>query len=84
MEQKNKRKQANMNLCQRCRDLRFSNKKPQKEIPTNETLLAPYVNDFDKKELLREIFSKIYPRSIIIYVCDMSNFEGSISQEILD
>ena len=73
-----------MNLCQRCRDLRFTNKMPQKETSTNETLLAPYVNDFNKKELLREIFKKIYPRSIIIYVCDMSNFEGSISQEILE
>lgn len=27
--------------------------------------------------------SKIYARSVIIYVCDMSNFEGSIVPEIL-
>jgi hypothetical protein len=29
------------------------------------------------------MFSKIYPKSIIIYVCDMSNFEGSLAPEIL-
>ena len=30
------------------------------------------------------MFSKIYPRSIIIFVCDMSNFEGSLTPEILN
>jgi ribosome biogenesis GTPase A len=29
------------------------------------------------------MFSKIYARSIIIYVVDMSNFEGSIVPEVL-
>ena len=29
------------------------------------------------------MFSKIYPRSVIVYVCDMSNFEGSLVPEIL-
>ena len=27
---------------------------------------------------------KIYSRSIIIYVCDMSNFEGSIVPEVFE
>lgn len=87
-EQKYKRKLANRNLCQRCRDLRFTNEKPTKEEAlsyddSGTTLLAPYVNDFNRKELLRVMFSKIYPRSVIVYVCDMSNFEGSLADEIL-
>jgi len=28
------------------------------------------------------MMSKIYARSIIVYVCDMSNFEGSLVPEI--
>lgn len=28
------------------------------------------------------MFSKIFPRSIIVYVCDMSNFEGSQVPEL--
>lgn len=80
---KYKRKEATKNLCQRCRDLRFTNKLPLKEENSPETLLAPFVNDFNRKELLRALFSRIYPRSIIIYVTDMSNFEGSLVPEIL-
>jgi len=53
-------------------------------VNSPETLLAPFVNQFDRKELLKQICSKIYPRSIIIYVCDMSNFEGSLTPEILE
>jgi ribosome biogenesis GTPase A len=29
------------------------------------------------------MFSKIYPKSIVLLVCDMSNFEGSVVQEVL-
>lgn len=47
-----------------------------------DTLLAPHVNAFDREKLIRLMMSKIYPRSVIIYVCDMSNFEGSIVPEI--
>ena len=32
---------------------------------------------------MKQIFSKIYPRSIVVFVCDMSNFEGSLTPEIL-
>ena len=47
-----------------------------------DTLLAPYVNSYDREKLLKILFSKIYARSIIIYVCDMSNFEGSVVPEV--
>lgn len=30
------------------------------------------------------MMSKIYARSIIVYVCDMANFEGSIVTEIFE
>lgn len=29
------------------------------------------------------MFSKIYKKSICLYVCDISNFEGSLDQEVL-
>ena len=48
------------------------------------TLLAPYVKDFNREKLLETMFSKIYNRSIIIYVCDMSNFEASIVPEVFE
>jgi hypothetical protein len=64
--------------------LRFTNLKPDEEAAAPETLLAPFVNQFNRKELLKQIFSKIYPRSIILFVCDMSNFEGSLTPEILE
>lgn len=46
-------------------------------------MLAPHVNSLDRHKLLKEMKAKIFNRSIIIYVCDMSNFEGSIVPEIL-
>lgn len=46
-------------------------------------MLAPHVNSLDREKLLKELKAKIFNRSIIIYVCDMSNFEGSIVPEIL-
>jgi len=36
----------------------------------------------DRKQMVDDLFKEIYPRSIIIYVCDVSNFEGSIIPEI--
>ena len=48
------------------------------------TLLAPYVKDFDREKLLQAMLPKIYARSIIIYVCDMSNFEASIIPEVFE
>jgi hypothetical protein len=72
-----KRNEALVNLCQRCRDLRFTNLEPKKELESAETLLAPFVSEFNREALMKEMFSKIFPRSVILYVCDMSNFEGS-------
>ena len=46
-------------------------------------MLAPFVNSFNREKLLKIMFSKIYARSIIIYVVDMSNFEGCIVPEVL-
>jgi len=45
-------------------------------------LLAPHVNSFDREKLLRIMLPKIYARSIILYVCDVANFEASIIPEI--
>ena len=50
---------------------------PKKELESAETLLAPFVSEFNRVALMKEMFSKIFPRSVIVYVCDMSNFEGS-------
>ena len=47
-------------------------------------MLAPHVNAFDRGELMKQMRAKIFNRSIIIYVCDMTNFEGSIVPEILE
>lgn len=48
------------------------------------TLLAPHVNNFDRETLLRLMLPKIYARSIIVYVCDVSNFEASIVPEVFE
>lgn len=48
------------------------------------TLLAPHVNNFDREKVLRYLLPKIYARSIIIYVCDMANFEASIVPEVFE
>lgn len=48
------------------------------------TLLAPYVNSFDREHLLELLREKIYKRSIIVYVCDLSNFEASVVPELLE
>ena len=48
------------------------------------TMLAPYVADFDRERLLKIMLPKIYSRSIIVYVVDMTNFEASIVPEIFE
>lgn len=48
-----KRNQALNNLCQRCRDLRFTNLEPKAEQSSPETLLAPFVNEFNREELIK-------------------------------
>ena len=80
------RKEKISNLCKRCRSLRFQNEAivEEKVYQDGATLLAPHVHNFDRKELLRTMLPKIYPRSIIVYVCDVANFEASIVPEIFD
>ena len=38
----------------------------------------------DREKILRAILDKIYPRSVIIMVVDMANFEGSLIPEIFE
>lgn len=79
------KREENSGLCKRCHSLRFQNKPIEEEQvygADSGTLLAPYVNSFDRKELLRLMLPKIYSRSIIVYVCDVSNFEASIVPEV--
>ena len=66
--------------------MRFKNKVIDEEQRYKDagTLLAPYVKDFDREKILDAMLPKIYSRSIIIYVCDMSNFEGSIVPEVFE
>ena len=47
-------------------------------------MLAPYVNNFDREKLLSLMLPKIYARSIIVYVCDVANFEASIVPEVFE
>jgi hypothetical protein len=77
------RKPDNSLICNRCRMLKSQRKlleydpslegseagKPQK--------LSSHVANFDREEIVRNIFKKIFSRSIIIYVIDITNFEGS-------
>ena len=44
--------------------------------------LSDHVANFDRDEILKNIFKQIYSRSIIIYVIDITNFEGSQIEEI--
>ena len=46
--------------------------------------LSDHVAAFNRKEIVRGIFKQIYARSIIIYVIDITNFEGSQIEEIYD
>ena len=68
-------------ICERCRDLRFSNAVRAEIMPSEKHgTMVPEVTD--RKQMVDDLFKEIYPRSIIIYVCDVSNFEGSIIPEI--
>ena len=86
--QKLAKKEMTKDLCERCRDLRFNLKVKQEKVDgvnekdVRETMLAPFVQDFNRDKLLRMMMSKIYSRSIIVYVVDMTNFEASLVPEI--
>ena len=72
--------------CNRCHQLRTQNnlikieeKKFEPGIPLK---LSDYVTQFDRGNIIRNVFKQIYSRSIIIYVIDITNFEGSQIEEI--
>ena len=80
------KKESLTGLCKRCRSLRFQHKPLDEDQNYGDagTLLAPHVNNFDRKKLLKAMLPKIYSRSIIIYVCDAANFEASIVPEVFE
>jgi len=50
-------------------------------LPSNyagaPVFLADYVNKMDREHILKEIRSRMYSRSVLIKVVDVTNFEGS-------
>ena len=56
--------------------------KPNEFIPGVPLKLSDHVTNFNRKEIIRNVFKQIYSRSIIIYVIDITNFEGSQIEEI--
>lgn len=54
---------------------------PRVGQPTN---LSDHVTAFDREALMQSMFRQIYGRSIILYVLDITNFEGSQIDEIYD
>mmetsp|Transcript_16489 Transcript_16489/g.27998 ORF Transcript_16489/g.27998 Transcript_16489/m.27998 type:complete len:209 (-) Transcript_16489:961-1587(-) len=81
--------------CNRCSSLRNQNKlielksglkrtKNNKMRPGQAVPLAEHVANFNRGEIIRNIFKQIYSQSIIIYVIDIVNFEGSQIEEIYD
>ena len=72
--------------CNRCHQLRSQNKliktEQRKFEPGVPLKLSDYVANFDRGNIIRNLFKNIYSRSIIIYVIDITNFEGSQIEEI--
>jgi hypothetical protein len=71
-------------ICQRCHSLKSHNKlldfdmSRKNEFKAGVPLkLSEYVASFNRKEIIRNVFKQIYSRSIIVYVIDITNFEGS-------
>ena len=46
--------------------------------------MSDFVTSFDRAGLIKNLFRQIYGRSIILYVLDITNFEGSQIDEIYD
>lgn len=45
--------------------------------PGKITKLADHVMTFDREEIIKNVFKQIYRRSVIFYVIDITNLEGS-------
>lgn len=74
-------------ICNRCHNLKSFNKlinteKPNVFEPGVPLKLSDHVANFDRGEILKNVFKQIYSRSIIVYVIDITNFEGSQIEEI--
>lgn len=71
--------------CNRCHQLKNQNKLLEYKLreesgpaaPGKITRLADHVASFNRQEIIRSIFKQIYSRSVIFYVIDITNFEGS-------
>ena len=80
-------------VCKRCVELKGQNKlihynpldqKPGGKFQTQVSNLSSHVTSFDRPKIINDIFKQIYAQSIILYVIDILNFEGSQIQEIYD
>jgi predicted GTPase len=55
----------------------------QEKVKAGEVIsLAHHVAAFDREKIIQGIFKQIYSKSILIYVIDIINFEGSQIDEI--
>eukprot|EP00347_Sterkiella_histriomuscorum_P020009 403339447 len=77
-------------ICQRCHNLKHHQKliDHKGSLPSSyagsTTVLADHVGKMDRQKILDGVLSSIYPRSIIIKVIDITNFEGSQIDEIIE
>lgn len=76
-------------VCSRCHQLKSQNKllhyeTPEKPEAGQAVQLSDHVAQFNREEIIRNVFKQIYSRSIIVYVIDIMNFEGSQIEEIYD
>lgn len=78
--------------CNRCHQLKNQNKLLEYKLkeetgpptPGKVTRLADHVASFNRQAILRSVFKQIYSRSVIFYVIDITNFEGSQIDEVYD
>lgn len=75
-------------VCSRCNNLKSQSKLIETQLPVFEAgralNLSEHVLSFNRENIIQTVFKQIYSRSIIIYVIDITNFEGSQIEEIYD
>lgn len=75
-------------VCARCNSLKSQSKLIETKLPVFEAgrplNLSEHVLSFNRANIVQTVFKQIYSRSIIIYVIDITNFEGSQIEEIYD
>ena len=90
MKRRVERKPDQSLVCNRCHLLKSQRRLLEYDPPDQtEQLaagravkLADHVASFNRAQIIKNIFKQIYSRSIIIYVIDITNFEGSQIEEI--